>query len=274
MKLILWIGNEPNQKALANKISEKFPIAAIVTESRQRINKIKIKELPSKVIEKVFLSSISKAWVGLMAYYNKQFPSYPSVPMLNVENINTDEALDFSMKYNPDLIIVSGTRLIRKKLFTIKPSIGILNLHTGLSPYIKGGPNCTNWCLSNREFHLIGNTIMWLDEGIDTGNLVATEFTEFTGDESLSEVHIKVMEHAHDLYLRSIKQIIEGGRTNIPQKELAKGKTYYTKQWGLKEKIKAVKNFKYFKQYYASGFLKEDRKNIITVIDGKTSSCP
>jgi methionyl-tRNA formyltransferase len=269
MKLILWIGNEPNQKALANKISEKFPVAAIVTESRQRINKIKIKELPSKIIEKVFLSSISKAWYGLMAYYNKQFPTYPSVPMLNVKNINSDEALDFSLKFKPDLVIVSGTRLIRKKLFAIKPSIGILNLHTGLSPYIKGGPNCTNWCLSNREFHLIGNTIMWLDEGIDTGNLVATEFTEFTGDESLSEVHIKVMEHAHNLYLRSIEQIIEGGRTNIPQKELAKGKTYYTKQWGLKEKIKVVKNFKYFKQYYASGFLKEDRKNIKTVLNGK-----
>ena len=78
----------------------------------------------------------------------------------------------------------------------------ILNLHTGISPYIKGGPNCTNWCIATKQFEKIGNTIMWLDKGIDTGELLTTENTKFNStDKSLLKIHMRVMNHAHDLYI-------------------------------------------------------------------------
>ena len=43
MKIILWIGNEPNQKALANKLQEVFPISAIVTETRKSERKLTLR---------------------------------------------------------------------------------------------------------------------------------------------------------------------------------------------------------------------------------------
>ncbi len=61
MKIILWIGNEPNQKALANKLHAVFPITAIVTETRQSKRKLTIRLIIEKIIEKLFLSSIGKA---------------------------------------------------------------------------------------------------------------------------------------------------------------------------------------------------------------------
>jgi hypothetical protein len=52
---------------------------------------------------------------------------------------------------------------------------------------------------------------------------------------------------------------------NIPQNEIAPGKTYYTKQWGLKEKIQLVKNFKQFANEIFSGEIDKKRTSIKTV---------
>lgn len=265
MRVVLWIGNESNQKALANKIHEKFPIAGIVTETRKAKQKITINKLFVKAVEKLFLRPIASAWVDMKNYYQRLYAEYPATKILDTEKINMEEVFKFTKALNPDLIVVSGTSLIRKKLLSLAPSIGIINLHTGLSPYIKGGPNCTNWCIATSQFHLIGNTIMWIDAGIDTGNLIKTEMTNFSGDESLSEVHIKVMEHAHALYLRSIIELAKGFRQNIPQNTIAEGKTYYTKNWGLKEKFSLVRNFKHFKKQIKTNEYSQLKKDIITI---------
>lgn len=265
MKIILWIGNEANQKALANKINSIFPIAGIITETRLQTSKITIKKVFEKVIEKIFLPSIGKAWVGLKSFFDRQYIDYPKTRQIDVKNINSQAAYDFTQEINPDLIIVSGTSLIKEKLLSINPSIGIINLHTGLSPYIKGGPNCTNWCIATKQYHLIGNTIMWLDLGIDTGNILTTELTEFEGNESLLEIHIKVMEHAHNLYLKAIKKLAIGESSSVKQSDIAQGNTYYTKQWTLKKKHNLIKNLNEFSKFIKSNDCQKMQQGITTI---------
>lgn len=265
MKIILWIGNEPNQKALANKIHSRFTISAIVTETRLHKKKLTFFLIFEKIIEKLFLASIGQSWWRMLKIYDKKYKNYPNIDILNVENINSDAAYYFTIKYNPDLILVSGTRLLKEKMLSLKPSIGILNLHTGLSPYVKGGPNCTNWCIANNAFHLIGNTIMWIDEGIDTGNILTTECTVLNGDENLNDLHIKVMEHAHDLYLNAIEFIKSGYVQNVKQSEITTGNTYFTKQWTLKQKINLIKNMSNYKTVFKNNYINNNRKDIITV---------
>lgn len=262
MRIVLWVGNKANQKALANKIHAQFPIAGIITESRAQKEKLTIKYLSTKIIEKLFLGSIAKAWHQLKHHYDKKYPHFPAVEMLDVENINSSAAYEFTQKLQPDLIIVSGTRLVKEKMLAIKPTVGILNLHTGLSPYIKGGPNCTNWCIATQQYHLIGNTIMWIDAGIDSGNIFTTAFTTFDGNENLSETHIKVMEHAHDLYVKVIEALHNNTSQSVAQDTITKGKTFYTRDWTLMNKIKLVLHFKKFKQYFKAGKQNSDRKNI------------
>jgi|SRR5690554_3241090 len=248
IKIVLWVGNEPNQKALANKLAKKFNVVGIVIETRKAKRKITLKKIVNSAVEKIFLSSINKAWWGLHEYYNKNYKDYPNVKRLEVENINSSEAYDFTTQQSPDLIVVSGTRLIKDKMLSVQSKYGILNLHTGLSPYIKGGPNCTNWCIATNQFHLVGNTIMWIDEGIDSGNIVTTEQTDIDWKKSLLDIHIDVMEHAHELYIKAIEFIRKGGVSNVPQSKIAEGKTYYTKEWVLKNKIDLVRNLKMVKK--------------------------
>lgn len=261
MKILLWIGNEPNQKALANKIHSLFPLAGIITETRPYKRKITL----SKIVERLFLPFIGKAWWNMLQHYNGAFSNYPQVKTIDVESINSDQAFEFSKIINADLIIVSGTRLIKEKMLSLKPSIGILNLHTGLSPYIKGGPNCTNWCIATEQFHLIGNTVMWIDSGIDSGNILTTEFTELTGDENLDQIHLKVMEHAHDLYLKAIKFVAEGKTNSVSQESIAKGTVYYNKDWTLNKKRALVANLNKLKHSLRSGEVNKNRENVKAV---------
>jgi len=265
MKAVLWLGDESNQRALANKMAKAIDISGIVLEKRKRKKRIGIKDLFRKSIEKLFLRRIGSAWFGMKKYYDERYPSWPDVPLHETDNINRPEVYDFTVAHSPDIIIVSGTSLIRKKLLSIRPLIGIVNLHTGLSPYIKGGPNCTNWCIATSQFHLIGNTVMWIDEGIDTGNIISTEFTLLNGTEDLKEIHIKVMEHAHDLYVRSVQHLILGKRNNVAQKEIADGITYYTKQWKLSNQLRLLRMMKEFKKQYSNGQIETLRAGIKTI---------
>ncbi|NNM15488.1 MAG: hypothetical protein HKO56_02430 [Bacteroidia bacterium] len=244
MKLLLWIGNEPSQKALANKLAEEFDIIGIVTESRISKRKITLRKLYYYIYEKIFLSEINNAWFEMKNYFDQKYSAYPTAKRLDVENINAEEAYNFSKDLNPDLIIVSGTRLIKSTMLSIQSQKGILNLHTGVSPFIKGGPNCTNWCIATKQFHLVGNTIMWIDEGIDSGNIVTTEFTPIDWKLPLLHIHISVMEHAHRLYQKAIRFIVKGGNSNVKQESLGNGKTYYTKDWRLKNKKDLIMNLR------------------------------
>jgi methionyl-tRNA formyltransferase len=253
MRIVLWAGDEPNQQALAHKINQDFSLVGMVLESRKSKPRYSVQKIGAKVIERLFLSRIADVWWTLQEHFVKLYPDYPDKPLIRVPAINSEETAAFTRSLSPDLIIVSGTGLIRKKLLSSAPKLGIINLHTGLSPYIKGGPNCTNWCIASGQYHLVGNTIMWIDEGIDSGNLVATECTPLDGQENLNMLHQKVMEHAHDLMLRALRAVKDGKAANVPQASIATGKTYFSRDWGLREQFRLFRNYPEFKKCLQSG---------------------
>lgn len=265
MKIVMWVGDQPNQIALANKIHEHFPLTAIIVERKSAKRKRSLRSLLTKGIEKVFLNSIGSSWQHLMGYYTSLYPEFPAVEILTTSFINSNECYDFTVAKQPDLILVSGTRLIKGQLLDIHPSVGILNLHTGLSPYVKGGPNCTNWCLANRDFHLIGNTIMWIDKGIDTGDILTTEVTLLNGEENLYQLHLKVMEHAHELYLKAINYLSTGKLSRVKQSDIATGVTFYSKEWTFKKKWQMLSNFSSLKKAIKNGTV-ADEQNKLNVI--------
>lgn len=264
MKIVMWIGDEPNQRALANKINSQFPINAIVLEKRVSIKKYNVKTIINTLLSKFIFFLPKRTWWSLMKNYETEFNSYPNCSQLTVSNINNKRTFDYTKKINPDLILVSGTNLIKEDLLQINPKIGLLNLHTGLSPYIKGGPNCTNWCIALKQFNKIGNTIMWIDKGIDTGGILTTEYTKFSKtDNSLLKIHTRVMNHAHDLYIRSISNIMKNKTQNIPQKNIAEGTTYYSKQWGWYQNYLVMRNSKKMFEFIKGGKLTNDKIKLI-----------
>ena len=151
----------------------------------------------------------------------------------------------------PELVVVSGTNLLSPALIKKINLYGVvLNLHTGISPYIKGGPNCTNWCFYLGRADLIGNTVMWLNEGIDSGNIIATERTIFSTKDSLLSIHIKNIEHGHDLYLRALSMVINREEVlSINQDLLSPHRLFLAKDWGLSQRVKALLNYLWMNKF-------------------------
>lgn len=268
MRIVCWIGKEPNQIALANKISKEHQIIGIVVETKYGYNKkrkITIEFLFRKIIERLFFQKITTTWKNLMNHYRKNNYDLLCPDFIEVDNINSQATLNFTQLKECDIVVVSGTFIIKKSMFSVNSRYGIVNLHTGLSPYIKGGPNCTNWCISTLQFHLIGNSVMWLNEGIDSGELILTECTNFQGDESFFEIHLKVMEHAHDLYLRALNLIEQSINSSVNQDEIGKGKTYYTKDWKIVHQYRLIKNLKQFKKVIRSDEYRSIQDKLVQV---------
>lgn len=240
MKIILLCGNKSNQYALAAKVANNFDLVGIVLEQKKAKQPRNLFYIIPKIINRLFFFKISTSWNEMLSYYAKNYllPKKPN--KLITDNINSKVVADFIMTLQPDLIMVSGTSLIKKDILDLRIPKGIINLHTGLSPYVKGGPNCTNWCISNNTLHLIGNTVMWIDKGIDSGNIITSETVRFNGDETLNEIHIKVMEHAHHLYLKVLYTLLSDFENcpSIKQTDIGKGQLFLTRMWNMKAKFK------------------------------------
>jgi methionyl-tRNA formyltransferase len=84
--------------------------------------------------------------------------------------INEVNVVNKIVELNPDLLVCYGSSLIKSELLT-KFENKFLNVHLGLSPYYRGsGTNV--WPLINLEPDMVGATFMYIDAGIDTGEII------------------------------------------------------------------------------------------------------
>ena len=250
MKIALFCSGAPNQIALANKLHEAFGLDGIILRVpmiRAQTLRKRIRGILRGLETRIASAPFARAWHAMGVYYSQNYPEFSMPITLKVPDINDRAVFDFIEDEKPDLVLVSGTNLLKGDLIAAINADGrAMNLHTGISPYLKGGPNCTNWCIYLGRFDLIGNTIMWIDAGIDTGVLLATEQTPLQGNETAQELHVKVMEHAHDLYVRAVRRFVNSlSLPAVSQSDIATGRTFYTRQWRAPQMLKAWWNFKF-----------------------------
>jgi folate-dependent phosphoribosylglycinamide formyltransferase PurN len=248
MKITLLCGDAPNQRALANLLHEEFKIKNLViwSPSINESGKSRFRLLTlNKLLIGVFNFSYRKSWFRMLEYFESKYISFPIQPLLVTSNVNNKEVMKLFEGLNDSLVVVSGTNLLSRELINKLPlNSRIVNLHTGISPYVKGGPNCTNWCLANDKISRIGNSVMWIDTGIDSGNLIATERTNLEGVNSLLELQVKVMMHAHDLYLRAIRNILTGRPIpSISQKDFSESNLFLTRDWTIAKQARGLLHF-------------------------------
>lgn len=176
---------------------------------------------------------LNRAWRDTLAHYRARGVGFPPVRTLRIPNVNDAGTLALLEETKPGLVLVSSTTLVgRNIIHWAEQRMGILNLHTGLSPYVNGGPNCTNWCLAQKWFHLIGNTVHWLDTGIDSGPIVTTGRPALLGSESLASLQVKVHDHGHELFARVLTTLSRGVQVpKVPQISVGTGRTFWTVEW-------------------------------------------
>lgn len=242
MKVIAVFGEGPSQRALAHRIHHAVPLAHIARIELKPSGK---RRIVRSAVSITVARGLRVAWFNMLRHFDEAFPDWPAAPSSVHETANAPGLIELVERERPDLMLVSGTDLLKKGTLD-RFATQVMNLHTGISPYIRGGPNCTNWALALGEFDLIGNTVMWIDPGIDSGAIITTERTPLTGRETLNELHIKVMDHAHDLYRRAVEAFAQGrGLASVPQKCLAEGRLFLTRHWDSRAMLRAVFNHRF-----------------------------
>jgi methionyl-tRNA formyltransferase len=131
------------------------------------------------------------------------------------EKINTEAALEQISQWQPDLIVVCAYgQILKQKLLDI-PKLGCLNIHASLLPKYRGS-SCIQAAIRNGDAKT-GATIMWMDAGLDTGDVLLQRELPISDNDTAETVHDKLALLAPEALLESLKLIVSGQAPRIPQ---------------------------------------------------------
>jgi methionyl-tRNA formyltransferase len=117
----------------------------------------------------------------------------------------------------PDLQVVVAFRMLPKEVWSLPP-MGTFNLHASLLPQYRGAAPI-NWVLINGEPET-GVTTFFIDEKIDTGNIIFSETIAIHPEETAGELHDKLMMAGAGLVVKTVKSIESGNIPAHPQSEM------------------------------------------------------
>jgi methionyl-tRNA formyltransferase len=163
------------------------------------------------------------------------------IPQLRVADINVDSVLAALAEWRPDAVLVNGTNLIRRRLREQASGLplGMINLHTGLSPYTRGG-NCNLYALlENRPEH-VGATVHYIDGGIDSGDIILSARPVIEARDNYELLDAKVFRLGFDLIKEAVRQISSGEGTRV--KQWLEGRLYLQRtgyQYDIGQRVRA-----------------------------------
>lgn len=127
------------------------------------------------------------------------------IPVELSENINSKEFIDKMQQYHVELFVSMSFNQIFKKEMINLPPLGTINCHAGKLPFYRGR-NILNWVLINDEKEF-GITVHYMDEGIDTGDIILQETYPITDDDNYQTLLDRAYTGCADVLYRALKMI-------------------------------------------------------------------
>ncbi|MCI6493157.1 MAG: methionyl-tRNA formyltransferase [Bacteroidales bacterium] len=150
----------------------------------------------------------------------KKYAVEHGIPVLQPVSLKDPEFLDALKAWKPDLFVVVAFRMLPKVVWEI-PKLGTFNLHAALLPQYRGAAPI-NWAVINGE-KATGVTTFMIDDGMDTGNIMMREQCLIGPDETVGEVHDKLMEMGSALVVQTVEAILENNVEMRVQKSFIQG---------------------------------------------------
>jgi len=137
----------------------------------------------------------------------KQYAESVGLPVLQPVNLKSPEFNEALKSLNPDLQIVVAFRMLPEVVWRL-PKLGTFNLHASLLPDYRGAAPI-NWAVINGETQT-GVTTFFIDDKIDTGEIILQEKVKITPDDNASSLHDKLMQTGSQLILKTVDLISKG----------------------------------------------------------------
>ncbi|MBF0465634.1 MAG: methionyl-tRNA formyltransferase [Nitrospirae bacterium] len=143
------------------------------------------------------------------------------------QNVNSIEFISDMRSLSLDLMILSGyTKILKKDILAI-PTRGTINLHGGKLPEYRGG-SPINWQVINGELSG-GCAVLYVDEGIDTGDIIEQRLYPIAPDETAGEIINKTLDIFQEILVNAVTQI--ASNTVRALKQDPQEGTYYCKRY-------------------------------------------
>jgi len=137
------------------------------------------------------------------------------LPVLQPQRIKAQEAIEAIRWLNPDVIVVMAYgQILPRELLEI-PKIACLNLHASLLPRWRGAAPIQAAIAAGD--HESGITVMYMDEGLDTGDILLEKKIEIAPTETGGSLHNRLAEIAPDALRDAISLLAAGNAPRIPQ---------------------------------------------------------
>lgn len=150
----------------------------------------------------------------------KKYAVEHNIPVLQPISLKDPEFLEALKAWKADLFVVVAFRMLPKVVWEI-PKLGTFNLHAALLPQYRGAAPI-NWAVINGE-KTTGVTTFMIDEGMDTGGIMYRYDCKIGPDETVGEVHDKLMAIGSELVVSTVEAIIENNVEFRPQKSFIQG---------------------------------------------------
>ncbi|GLQ32933.1 methionyl-tRNA formyltransferase [Litoribrevibacter albus] len=116
-----------------------------------------------------------------------------------------------------DLMVVAAYGLILPKAVLDTPRLGCINVHASILPRWRGAAPIHRALLAGDQ--QTGITIMQMDVGLDTGDMLAKAYTDILDTDTSASLHDKLAQQGGSLLVDAVAQLKEGALTAEPQED-------------------------------------------------------
>ena len=151
-----------------------------------------------------------------------------NIPVMQPVNVSVPEVIDELRAYEPELIVVVAFGQFVTKKIREMPKYGCINVHASLLPKYRGAAPI-QWAVIDGEKES-GVTIMQMDEGLDTGDILYQKTLKLAPKETGESLFERLAVLGAEAIVEALPLLEEGKLTPIPQKEEEATKTVMLKK--------------------------------------------
>ncbi|MBX2810601.1 MAG: formyl transferase [Myxococcales bacterium] len=141
----------------------------------------------------------------LTAYQLDDHP-IPDTRTMYVDSVNHQQTRDHLEELNPNIVVLSGTRIVAPPTLACIPA-HFINMHAGLTPSYRG-VHGGYWALACGEPEACGVTIHLVDRGIDTGNILEQAIITPTPEDNFATYPLLQLAEGLPLLVRTVQAIL------------------------------------------------------------------
>lgn len=146
------------------------------------------------------------------------------IPVFQPEKVREEAAVERLRRENADIFVVAAFGQLLPKTILEMPRFGCINIHGSLLPAYRGAAP-VQWAVLDGQKEA-GDTIMQMNEGLDTGDILMQESIPLSADETAGSLYDKLSSMGGPLLLKALDAIEAGTVTPVPQGDSG---THYAK---------------------------------------------